>query len=178
MNTAKQLNFEGMGRSVKYFGGAYLKNSNPKSKRPLSFKRSMHLVLRSSLAKGPRSLLRKELLIKDLIFKQGKHLGVKVYRQAVVGNHIHLLVRPLSRDAFNNFVRSISGLIARNILRAERGAAKGLKFWDKRPFTQVVEWGRQYGTVCNYLLQNSLEAWGFIAYTPRKNELIGFHSTA
>lgn len=168
MKPAKQLGFEILGEnSVKFFGGAHLGNSNPKGKRPIALKRSMHLVLRSTLARGERSLLRKERLIRKIVDKQGKMLGVRIYRQANAGNHIHLLVRPLSRQAFNAFVRAISGLIAREVLGAQRGNAKNVQFWDKRPFTQIVEWGRHYQTVCHYLLQNSLEAWGFIPYKPR-----------
>lgn len=168
MKSAKQLGFEILDEnSAKVFGGAHLGNSNPKGKRPITLKRSMHLVLRSTLARGERSLLRKERLLRKIIDTQGKKLGVKIYRQANGGNHIHLLVRPLSRPAFNSFVRAISGLIAREILGAQRGSAKNIQFWDRRPFTQIVEWGRQYNNVCSYLLQNTLEAWGFVPYTPR-----------
>ena len=183
MSLKKQFGFKGIFEEniVKHFGGAYLKNSNPKTKRPVTTKRPMHLVMRSSLAKGPLSLLKRGERIKEIIDNQGKTLGVKVYRQANAGNHLHLVVLPHSRRAFNAFVRAISGLIAREILGRERGKVtdnslkkvKSYVFWDKRPFTQIVEWGRQYKAVCDYLLQNTLEALGFISYIPRKNKLIG-----
>src|SRR5471030_2165101 len=140
MKREKQLDFEiFVGKNIKHFGGVYLKNSNPKEKRPISTKRSMHLVLRSSMAKGGLSFLKRDNKIREIISIQGKKHGVKIYRQANGGNHLHLMVLPRSRDAFNNFIRSISGIIARLILGAERGCAKGIKFWDKRPFTRIVE---------------------------------------
>lgn len=169
MTQAKQLGFQILElNATKHFGGMYLKNSNPKTKRTLSSKNSIHLVLRSSLAKGARSFLRHDREICGIVNAQAKKAGVKIYRQANAGNHLHLLILPHSRNAFNKFIRAVSGLIARLVLGVQRGSAKGIKFWDKRPFTQIVEWGKQYQTVCKYLLQNTLEALGFIPYLPRK----------
>ena len=170
MNRAKQLGFEILeGKNVKYFGGAHLKNGNPKEKRPISTKRTMHVVLRSSMAKGSLSFFKIDKRIRGVISHQGKKHGVKVYRQANGGNHLHLIVLPRSRIAFKGFIRAISGIIARFALGAERGRAMNLKFWDKRPFTRIVEWGREFRTVTDYLLQNTLEALGFIPYQPRKH---------
>jgi len=169
MRTPKQLflvNFNM--KSQKHFGGAYLKNSNPKEKRPISTKKAMHLVLRSTLATGPKSLLRNNKKASEIIYKQAKACGVKVYRFANAGNHLHLVILPASRIAFQTFVRSITGLIARFILKAEKGSAKAIQFWDKRPFTRILEWGKDFKISCDYLLQNTLEALGFTPYKPRK----------
>jgi len=213
----RQLDFEILeDKNIKHFGGAFLKNSNPKEKRPITTKRAMHLVLRSSRAKGSLSFLKKERIIQNIIYKQAKSSGVKVYRVANGGNHLHLIIMPSSREAFNTFIRSVSGLIVREILGVQRGRAtmdakeKGkinvasgvkyqskqaeaeqeesvksvndkLRFWDKRPFTRIVEWGREYKTLYSYLDQNSLEAYGFIPHKPRKYSLRAtksIHSTA
>jgi hypothetical protein len=172
MEKAKQLGFEILeGKAIKHFGGAYLKNSNAKVARPISFKKSMHLVMRSSYAKGEYSFLKRDKKIQEIIGTQSKAFGVKVYRQANGGNHLHLVILPRSRSAFNGFIRAISGLIARAVLDVERGRALGFKFWDKRPFTRIVEWGREFKSVNNYLLQNTLEALGFVPYQPRKYTL-------
>jgi hypothetical protein len=179
MNQVKQMGFEILeGNNVKHFGGAYLKNSNPKEKRPVSIKKSSHLVMRSLLAKGPLSFLRFNEEIRDIVDKQGKRLGVKVYRFANGGNHLHMVILPISRRAFNSFIRAVTGLIARLVLGAERGKAKNLQFWERRPFTRIVEWGRDYKRVCDYLLQNTLEALGFIEYLPRKTRYNPKASTA
>jgi REP element-mobilizing transposase RayT len=126
------------------------------------------------MAKGALSLLKKDQDIYNIIDKQSKKHGVKVYNYANGGNHLHLVLRPMSRRAFNGFIRSVSGLVARLVLNAERGRAKLnskdllKKFWDQRPFTRIIEWGRDFNSTSNYLLQNSLEAYGFIAFKPRK----------
>jgi REP element-mobilizing transposase RayT len=169
MKRAKQLGFQILeGNNIKYFGGAYL-TSHPKEKRPLSLKKSSHLVMRSLLAKGALSFLRHDEQIRAVVNKQAKQFGVKIYRLANGGNHLHMVILPRSRNAFNAFIRSISGLIARLVLRAERGSSRNLQFWEKRPFTRIVEWGQDYKRVCKYLLQNTLEALGFIEYQPRKS---------
>jgi REP element-mobilizing transposase RayT len=179
MKREKQLGFEILeGKNVKHFGGSYLKNSNPKTPRPISIKKSMHLVMRSSYAKGEYSFLKRAKKIQDIINTQGKAFGVKVYRQANGGNHLHLVILPRSRQAFNGFIRAISGLIARCVLDVERGRSffksdgkNPAGFWDKRPFTRIIEWGREFKTVSTYLVQNTLEALGFIPYQPRKQKL-------
>lgn len=124
--------------------------------------------MRSLLAKGPLSLLKYDHEIRKIIENQARTFGIKVYRQANGGNHLHMVILPRSRTAFNGFVRAISGLIARLVLGAERGSSKNVQFWERRPFTRIVAWGRDYKKVCNYLLQNTLEALGFILYQPRK----------
>ena len=181
MKREKQLAFQLLeGKNAKYFGGAYLKNSNPKEKRPISTKRSMHLVMRSSKARANLSFLKHNRRVHSIVATQAKAFGVKVYRFANASNHLHMIVLPISRKAFQGFVRAISGLIARVILGAERGSPKleagegrSWSFWDKRPFTRVVEWGRDFRTTTSYLLQNSLEALGFIPYQPREIRFVG-----
>ncbi|MDZ4660017.1 MAG: transposase [Pseudomonadota bacterium] len=154
----------------RYFGGTLLKNSNAKTARPISTKEAMHIVMRSSLAKGKHSMLQKNLAhkIRMTIDMQAKRFHVKVYEFANVGNHIHLLVRASHRDLFKGFLRAISGLIARISLGVERGCAKALKFWDQRPFTRIVSWKRDFEGVKKYVVQNFNEAMGFIPFTPRK----------
>ena len=62
---------------------------------------------------------------------------------------------------FAGFLRAISGIIARTVLGAQRGEPKGKKFWDARPFTRIVAWGKAYTAACRYLIKNQLEAVGF-----------------
>ena len=175
----KQSFFEGLDprEYKKPFGGELLK-SNPKCQRPLSFKQSMHLVLRSSKATGKYSFLHISRVrqIKALVQKQASVSEVKILRYANAGNHLHLLVQPSNRIGYRKFIRAITGLIARTVLKTERGIGlRGQdrlkntnKFWDKRPFTRIVAWGREFTRVSRYLIQNILEAEGLIPYRPRK----------
>lgn len=166
---SKQLLFPSFERlKTREFGGDRVRG-NPREARPISVKRPMHLVMRSSLASGERSFLRpaRARSVRTIIDRAALAHGVKVYRLANSGNHLHLIVLPDSRKSFQRFIRTISGLIARLTLGTERGRAKNLKFWDARPFTRILEWGRDYRRACAYLLRNTLEAHGFIPFAPR-----------
>jgi len=157
--------------AVKEFGGSLIKG-NAREARPIALKRPMHLVMRSSYAKKEKSFLRPERArrIHQIIHRVGTLSGVKIYRYANSGNHLHLVIRARSRRSLSNFLRAVSGIIARLTLGAERGKARGLKFWDARPFSRILEWGREYQNVSNYLLQNTLEALGFIPYQARARQ--------
>lgn len=169
------------------FGGSLLKNSNAKIARPISTKKPMHLVLRSSVAIGKKSFLRSKFnaRIRAIIRKQAQINGVKIYGVANKGNHFHLLLLPRSRKAYLNFVRAISGLIARVISGAERGKAlskaadsgqrtaaslKSKKFWDQRPFTRIIEWGRNLNFALRVFESGRLVAIGFAPYFPHDIE--------
>jgi hypothetical protein len=158
------------------FGGSLLKHSHAKTSRPLSSKQALHVVLRSDVAQGERSLLKYERVIRNMLLKQGRRNGVKVYRVANAGNHLHLLVRFTKRRGLQNFLRGSCGLIARKMMGAERGRAKkwslsnearpsatAPRFWSQRPFTRIVNWGRDFDSVLAYVKLNSLEALGFLS---------------
>lgn len=176
---ARQLTFSTFHKlKEKDFGGSLLRG-NAREQRPISVKRPMHLVMRSSLATGTHSFRRTQNARRiEMAFRSmaSKH-SVKIYRYANSGNHLHLILLPKSRVAFRNFIRAITGLIARIVLKAERGKARTeadehvekstSRFWDARPFSRILEWGRDYQNVCWYLLQNTLEATGFMPYRPR-----------
>jgi REP element-mobilizing transposase RayT len=163
------VGFEKLG--VKEFGGSLVKG-NPREARPIAVKRPMHLVMRSSSATGEFSLLRpvRSRKIEAAVLRLAQHSGVRVYRFANSGNHLHLVILPRSRQAFQAFLRAATGLIARITLGVERGRALGKKFWDARPFTRIIEWGREFRTVAAYVARNKLEALGFIPYQPRKQK--------
>ena len=158
---------------LREFGGSLLLKGNPREARPISLKRPIHVVLKSSLAKGNRSFLNpaRARKIERLVHALAKQKGVRVYRFANSGNHLHLLVQIRSRESFQAYIRALTGIIARLTLAVERGRALGKKFWDARPYTRIVEWGKEFKTVSRYIVQNTLEALGFIPYQPRLNRL-------
>ncbi len=155
------------------FGGSLLKG-NPKEARPIVTRRAMHLVLRSRLATGSRSFLLNARGVENLIRKQATRFGVVVYDLANVGNHIHLIVKVQERKDLGRFLRSVTGLLARKTLRAERGSpwrtvskptaetshtSKRRPFWDTRPFSRVID--GDFFQMKQYLLMNRLEAEGY-----------------
>lgn len=155
-----------------------------KSKRHLTIKNPFHVTLRSDFAKGKRSLLRHKNMIYKVLHKASRRFGVKIYQQAICGNHIHLLVRGRQRFAIQNFFRVVAGHIAQKILELypisdlerKRGnaLAKGVKmkyqrkFWGALLYSRMVRWGRDYSNVVNYIERNVLEALGWIPYVRKK----------
>ena len=154
------------------FGGNLLRG-NPKGRRPFSSRSALHIVLRSSLARGRHSLLRgeREFRIKAIVKRQADRFSIQLYRYANSGNHLHLLVKPpQNRSGLAGFLRAISGLIARAVLQAERGSPKGKKFWDKRPFSRIVGWGKAFGHCAQYIARNVFEASNFAGLEDAQRE--------
>ena len=157
-----------------HFGGMYLKNYNPKSKRPMSPKKALHLVLHSSKATGSRSFKNEkfEVRIWEIIAQHAVKTGVKIYEYANAGNHLHLLLRAKHREDYHAFIRTITGLIARLVGKSERGQPLKEKFWSGRPFSRIVGFAkREFQNVKRYLLRNTLEVIGWMPYIERNKRL-------
>ena len=166
----QQLKFQDPSlKAIKQFGGALLKKSNAKTKRPLSTKHAIHVVLRSSKAKGEWSLrsLKNQKTVEKLTRNLAKKYSIKIYEYANVGNHLHLLIKLNNRFTFNPFIRALSGSIALKVTGSNKLKALKEKFWDYRPWTRVVEWKKAYSIAKDYVIQNHLEVMGLIPYKPR-----------
>lgn len=139
--------------------------------------------------------MRHQQMINAVIRKAAKRFRISVYEKAICGTHIHLLVRGKSRFEIQNFFRVVAGHIAQNILKIypvhpkekprRGGASKDVrrntckhpknqrKFWAALIYTRMLSgWGREFRTVKNYILQNTLEALGIIPYQERKSRYI------
>lgn len=127
------------------------------------------------MARGERSMRHKRnrKVVDGIVRRQASLWGIRIYKYANVGNHLHLLLRPRSRRRYKGFVRAVSGLIARTILRAQRGKAKGIKFWQARPYTRIVRWGQDFVRSKRYVELNIKEAMGFL--TPRMMKKMDLH---
>lgn len=158
-----------------------------RSKRPIEIKKPMHVVLRSDLAKGRRSLMRHNALAERILKKASRRFHICIYEKAICGNHIHLVVKGRNRIELQNFFRVVAGHIAQEILqlyplqKRERGGAPGLapavasghpknrrKFWSLLLYSRIVSWGRDFITVKKYIIQNVMESLGLIPYKTRK----------
>lgn len=102
-----------------------------------------------------------QVRLKKLEARVARRWGVRVYRSANSGNHLHLLVRAPTRDQFQGFLREFSGLAARLVTGAKKGNPFGKRFWDALAYSRIVEWGRAYFEAKYYVIQNELEAEGF-----------------
>ncbi|MDZ4082494.1 MAG: transposase [Bdellovibrionales bacterium] len=152
------------------YGGA-LRNTRAgrKHSRPISSKDSMHLVLRSTAAKGSWSFLKpaNAAKINAIIAKFAFVYGVKILSMANVGNHLHLHLRLNTRLEYKPFIRAITGAIAMAVTGRTRWSSSRAnqsntspKFWDLRPFTRIVIGFKALLQVKDYIRFNQLEAWG------------------
>jgi len=207
MRNFRQQQFNLFKKDLRYHGGSLLYGRR-KSLRPLSRKDAIHIVLRSSWAYASNSflLLKNKKDIERILLRTSRKYQIKIYRQAIVSNHLHLIIKISSRKSYQTFIRVMSSQIASHIMKMQsfkvfqkslfknaagagdppiRNEINGLKryqkamqeiqgkgqaFWQFRPFTRILHWGKDFKTACDYLLKNTLEARGFIAYTPRKTK--------
>lgn len=168
-------------RKSKTRHGGVLTLKRRKVRRHFDIRRPIHIVLRSDLAKGSRSLVRNQKLVEEVLYKFAKRFRIRIYEKAVCGNHIHCLVRGKTRIEMQNFFRVLAGQIGQGILRryplrknekkAHRGGThpKSQKsFWSLLLFSRVVSWGWDFNNVKRYVIQNTLETLGIIPYQLRK----------
>ena len=138
--------------------GGELRKGHRKLYRPFDPKRPLHLTLRSGRARGDWSLLdqKNERRVRHLIYRFAEKNRVKIYKYANSGNHLHLLVQSKRHQDFKNFLKTISGMIARAITGARKGKPTG-RFWDSLAWTRIVNWGRDFRNALDYVLMNEME---------------------
>jgi REP element-mobilizing transposase RayT len=127
-------------------------------------KQAMHIVLRSSRARGKWSMLhpRVQSHVDEAAQRIAERHGVRIYRYANVGNHLHLLVRSRTRTAFKSFLRDLSGTIALIVTGAKKTSPLEGRFWDNLAYTRIVSWGREFKNLELYFIKNLFEAAGLL----------------
>jgi REP element-mobilizing transposase RayT len=139
--------------------------------RPLAVKEAMHLVLRSTQAKGNWSFQRPhhKAKIRELIQKFSQRHGVRVFHLANVGNHLHLQIQLSHRRGFAPFIRALTSAIAMAMTGHNRWnkVADKFKFWDRRPFTRVLRGRKSWLTLKDYININKLEVGGLKRHEAR-----------
>jgi REP element-mobilizing transposase RayT len=131
--------------------------SHAKFTRPLDRKRQVHLVLKASCAKGKLSLLTHKLVVKKIITERARQFRVTLHHGENMGNHLHIVATFGRREDFQNFLRTVTALIAREITGARKGKPFGQRFWDQLAFTRVVTGRRDEHGVQKYLQKNQIE---------------------
>ena len=132
---------------------------------PLDTRNSMHIVLRSSKAKGAWSFKKKSNAnkIQALLYKFAKRYAVKLHSDANVGNHIHLHLQLTRRLTYKPFIRALTGSIAMAVTGVSRWnpQREKLGFWDHRPWSRVVFGANAFKTLKAYIQINQLEGLGY-----------------
>ena len=157
--------------------GGVLSLRSRRLRRPLSTKHPLHLTLRSDYAYGSRSLLKHRALINHIGKKFSRRFGVQIYRQAICGNHLHLLVRGTHRVGLQNFFRVFAGHIAQQILgtapiseaerskvlRAQMKQSRGGAPQFEAPSQKLVTFRRKKES--NGCKKNQRKFWALLTYT-------------
>jgi REP element-mobilizing transposase RayT len=150
----QEFKIKGFEKTENEFGGSLLKG-NPKKKRPLDSKLPIHLTLRAekSVLRLPKVYGKVEKIVREV----AKKYGVKIYKDANVGNHLHLAIKIRHVHDWAGFIRELTGRIAL--------ACQGKKgFWMYRPHTRIVRgWQKAFKIVLDYIYLNQIEAEGFIS---------------
>ena len=148
------------------YGGSLLTTRKGRTgPRPLASRNTMHVVLRSTQAKGAWSFMRPQnrKRVQALIEKFSARYGVRVHSFTNVGNHIHLHLRLRNRNTYRAFIRALTGSIAMAITGVSRWNPAKLtrKFWDRRPFSRVGFGWRGFLTIKKYIQKNQREGLGY-----------------
>jgi len=137
-----------------------------KEYRPLAENKWHHLTLKSELAKDPWSFLtpKNQAIIRDTLKEKSKKWGVKIAEVVNVGNHLHIKLKFKYRKGFQNFLRSVTSLIARKITNAKKGNQlpkqkhKQNKFWQGLAFTRVLKTSYEVLQLKGYFKANRIQA--------------------
>ncbi|MCC6277937.1 MAG: transposase [Oligoflexia bacterium] len=156
---------------TKGYGGELMKTRKGRAHgRPLDTRHSMHLVLRSSKAKGSWSFktTKNQEKIKLIISKFSNKYGIRILSLANVGNHLHFHIKLSTRFAYKPFIRAVTSSIAMAVSGFNRWSRdsdkldqiESLRFWDYRPYTRVVLGYRALLCLSDYIQLNQFEGFG------------------
>ena len=164
----KQPSFHGFPEKERAFSPGRRTTRASRQYRPVVTKEAMHLVLRSDRARGTKSLLKYDHVVRAVIVKVARRRGVRVYRIVNAGNHLHITLKLSKQFLWHGFISGVTGGIARTLgFMRDEGAKQG--FWNSRPFTRVIAWGRDYNVVKDYHVLNQLEADGVV---PARSQML------
>jgi REP element-mobilizing transposase RayT len=176
----KQINFGFIKSYKNSFGGSQMLGKR-KTKRPLSTKKPIHLILKSTqtgvFSPGNKSL-------EQLITLQAAKFNVQIYEYALNWSHIHLVIRLKQQNDYTKFIRALTSILAQRIYANQRRLRKNIltlkgtgrnalrisKVFTLRPFTRILEWGRDFKVTLSYQIFNQREARGLLGRCKKGNK--------
>lgn len=103
-------------------------------------------------------MLRHSQKIKKILGRFSHKYGVKVLSLGNAGNHVHLHIQLSNRYLYAPFIRAVTSAISLAVTgRSRWNQMKGLKFWDRRPFTRIVVGQRSFLNLRDYVFINAME---------------------
>jgi REP element-mobilizing transposase RayT len=125
----------------------------------------MHITLRSAKATGTHSFQHaaNRKRANQFITSFSAKKGIQILKFANVGNHFHFHIKIPNHALYRAWIRGMtSGLamISMGLAGLKSLKAKNLKFWDYRPFSQVIRSWRHFQITKSYIEINILEGMG------------------
>ncbi len=141
-------------RMKQQFGGSLLYRKR-KSKRPLDFKKSTHLVLRLN-ERVPSFFNPRNRKLRKVILEVAAKYEIRVYQLILNHTHCHSVIKLPSRNAYVKFIREVTSKLVK-FFSDEVGVTLK-KIFEWRPWTRFVEWGQDFVNIQNYMIKNQLES--------------------
>lgn len=177
----RQTQLDMLPKSQNAYGGDLRKKAKNRGARAISTRHTMHMVLRSTLARGAWSFKKHDHKIRGIVQKFARKYGVRIISLANAGNHLHMQLQLTNRQTYRAFVRAITGAISMAVTGASRWSRllqrmkesgvklekavaaqkKSIQFWDYRPFTRIIHGFKAFLTLKDYIHINRLEGWGY-----------------
>ncbi len=139
------------------FGGS-LRTGERKIARPLSSKNPIHLVIKSSMALGMLSFPNNRKTMDNIIKATAKKWGITLMDHKWNWTHLHAIIQVPNRTIYNNWIRELTGAIVQYLSKKTGLDIK--RFFDHRPFTRVLHWGKDLKNAYDYLILNEMELFG------------------
>jgi REP element-mobilizing transposase RayT len=138
----------------KYFGGEHLKFKR-KSQRPLDFNKTTHLVLRLKPLL-PSLMNPRDKNLRKGFCKIADKYNIKIYQLVFNHSHLHAAILIPDRESYVSFIRELTSKLVSYFSRTTKIQFK--KIFLNRPFTRIVEWGKGFRKLMNYLVKNEKES--------------------
>ncbi len=136
-----------------------------KSRRILSTKLPIHLVLKSEKAVGALSFVNHQKMLRNLISRTSIEKDIRLYKFAINFNHIHLVIRIKHPDDYNAWIRELTGEIVTEM--SKETSTPLSRFFTARPYTRCGSWGREFENLISYQELNEMEIVGIRPSTGR-----------
>ena len=151
--------------SLKIFGGETLIGKR-KTARPLSDKKTIHLILKSNSVKVFTPTNKS---LKRLIYNLAEKYSIKIYELALNHNHIHFVLRLKNKELYKFFIRELTSKMA---LAIRKKLPHVKTILSLRPYSRILEWGKDFENVVDYIILNIEESMGWIHRKKKFNLMI------
>jgi hypothetical protein len=82
--------------------------------------------------------------------------NIKVYQIVFNHSHLHAAILIPNRQAYVSFIRELTSKLVVYFSKTTKIQFK--KIFLNRPFTRIVEWGKGFQKLMNYLVKNEIES--------------------